>query len=273
VSIALEILIYASISILFFAGGFLFAKLIQFGILKEANKNEQVTPSDYESLYNKVLENREIDLLFFEDEIIEKEQKRIAHELHDDTVQRMIAVRLRLEQLFHYTLHKGAEEDVKRLRRELDDIIATLRFLIDGLTQPRFSVKPLSYHVKGLVEKLSSMHHQKVVFEVINSEFEFPIPSKVSQELYYLVHETVHNYLKSSTGFKLTVMMRWGSELVISIKDNGQGLQRGRGFGLGMVSMKERSDRIGAELIFHSMINGLSVQIKIKNNYSQEPIS
>lgn len=269
--ISQEILLFTTISILFFIGGFLFAKLLQSH--KEANKDEHITASHYENLYNKEIKNKEINQLLIKEEVVEKEQKRIAHELHDDTVQRMVAVRLRLEQLLHYPLHKNAEEDVKLLRIELDEIIATLRFLIKGLTQPRFGENSLSYHIKDLVGKLASMHHQKVVFTHINPEMEFSIPPQVNQEIFYLVHETVHNYLKSSMGFELTVSMRWGSDLIINIKDNGQGLQRGRGFGLGMVSMNERAGRIGAEMIFNSMINGLNVQIKIKNTFLQEPIA
>jgi len=60
----------------------------------------------------------------------------------------------------------------------------------------------------------------------------------------------------------LQSLIKWAEDLIVDIKDNGQGLQRGRGFGLGMVSMQERAKRIDAELSFISMYNGLHVQIK-----------
>ncbi len=267
-----EISLFALNSILFFIGGFLVARLIQCRRVKEKNEECHIIP-DYYNLYQEAIKNKEIDQNSLRLEVIEKEQKRIALELHDDTVQRIVAVRLRLEQLLYYRLHKNAEEDVQMMRKELDEIVATLRFLIKGLTQPRFDNHSFFYHIQKLVEKISVMHHQTVVLEQTNEELAFEIPPHIQQELFYMVQKITHNYLKSSTGFILTITMRWGHELTINIQDNGQGLQRGRGFGLGMISMKERSDRIGADLTFNSMIRGLNVQIKIKNTFSQESIA
>lgn len=200
------------------------------------------------------------------DAAVDQEQKRIANEIHDDTVQRMVALRFRLEQLHNYRLQKEVSLEIDDLRKELDEIISALRFLIKGLTQPRFDEFPLATHIKELAEKLSVLHHQKVFFEVTNLENEFGCSPAVNQELYYLVHEAVHNYLKGSLGFQIWIRIQWGNELVISIKDNGQGIQHGRGYGLGMNSMNKRADRIGAELIFNSTFTGLSVLIKLKKD-------
>lgn len=155
------------------------------------------------------------------------------------------------------------------LRKELDDIIAALRFLINGLTQPRFEIHPLSSLVDGLVSSLSAMHHVRILLKPNYPEKEFYIPPDIKQELYYLIHETAHNFLKNSMGFQLIITLTWTDELLISMKDNGQGLQRGRGYGMGMISMKERADRIQATISFNSVMDGLDVQIRLKNNFSQ----
>jgi signal transduction histidine kinase len=189
------------------------------------------------------------------DQAVEAERKRIANELHDDTVQRMIAVRLRLEQILYYPIHDGVTKEVNGLRKELDKIVATLRFLINDLTQPQFEQRTLSYLIGELANTLGAMHHVKLMIKTSRPYKEFSIPA-------YLMHEVTHNFLKSSMGFQLTIHMHWSDQLVIHIKDNGQGLQRGRGYGMGMVALHERANRIQAELVFTSLNNGLDVIIK-----------
>ncbi|MBK7649574.1 MAG: hypothetical protein IPJ20_00935 [Flammeovirgaceae bacterium] len=188
--------------------------------------------------------------------------------MHDDTVQRLVAVRFRLEQLLHYPITTEAEKEVNNIRQELDDTMATLRFLIKGLTQPRFDQHPLSSLIEQLTARLSAMHHLTISFRVTNREQEFFIPPEVKQDLYYLVHEPAHNFLKYSTGFRIVINLTWGNELLINIADNGQGMQRGRGYGLGMVSMQQRADAIGAVLAFNKVSRGIDIVIRLKNSYS-----
>ncbi|HPW63233.1 MAG TPA: hypothetical protein PLJ13_13130, partial [Cyclobacteriaceae bacterium] len=123
----------------------------------------------------------------------------------DDTVQRMIVVRFRLEQILYYPVPKGVETEVEGLRYELESIVAALRFLIKGLTQPRFEQHRFSYLVKELADKLSAMHHQKISLEIINPDQETNLTPEIKQELFYLVHETAHNFMKNSMGFELAI--------------------------------------------------------------------
>ncbi len=230
--------------------------------LIEKNRASLETINNLRNLLQQRTERNEAERQYFDAVAIEKEQRRIADELHDDTVQRMIVVRFRLEQILYYSVPKGVETEVEGLRNELESIVAALRFLIKGLTQPRFEQHRFSYLVKELADKLSAMHHQKISFEIINPNQEKNLTPEIKQELFYLVHETAHNFMKNSMGFELAISIKWAEDLIVDIKDNGQGLQRGRGFGLGMVSMQERARRIEAELSFISMYNGLHVQIR-----------
>jgi signal transduction histidine kinase len=232
--------------------------------LEDKNRVSSESILKLQKQFQQCNEQNETERQYLEDWAIEKEQRRIANELHDDTVQRMIAVRFRLEQILYYPVHKCVEVQVEGLRKELETIIADLRFLINGFIQPRYELHPLSYLVNELVVKLSAMHHQKISFKVVNPELEVRLTAEEKKELYFLVHETAHNFMKSSMGFELDITMLWKDELIIDIKDNGQGLQRGRGYGLGMASMQERANRIQAELSFLSIFNGLHVQIKLK---------
>lgn len=228
-------------------------------------KRKQIE-SATEQTKNWISVEREIDPIRLDvvDQAVEAERKRIAGELHDDTVQRMVAVRLRLEQILYFPVHEGVTKEVTGLRKELDQIVAALRFLINDLTQPRFEQQPFSSLINELAGTLGAMHHVKLIVKSTQPELEFGLAAHVKKELYYLVHELAHNFLKSSMGFQLTIHLHWSDQLIIHIKDNGQGLQRGRSYGMGMVTMHERANCIQAELVFTSMNDGLGVTIKVK---------
>lgn len=251
--------------ILSFAGGYFLKKVL----LQNQKPSRKQIESDTERI-EKERNRQKIDQdrLDVIEQAVEAERKRIASELHDDTVQRMVAVRLRLEQILYYPIHEGVAMEVNGLRKELDRIVAALRFLISNITQPQFEQHTFSYLINELAGALGAMHHVKLIVKSTQPEQEFNIDAQVKQELYYLVHEAAHNFLKSSLGFQLTIHLHWSDQLIIHIKDNGQGLQRGRGYGMGMVSMHERANRIGAQLMIKSMNDGLAITISLKNTYS-----
>jgi signal transduction histidine kinase len=257
-------------SILSFAfGAYLISRQLQKRISDLIKENrplkEKVTIS--ENLYKEEIKKNSEEQLYRDALAIEKEQRRIADELHDDTVQRMVAVRFRLEQILYFPVHQKVEKEVNDLRNEIETIIAALRFLIKGLTQPRFEQHSFSYLIQELVNKLSSMHHQTISLEVINPELESSFSPQVKQELYYLVHEPAHNFMKYSTGFTLTITLTWGPNLIIDVRDNGQGLVRGRGFGMGMISMSTRAKRIHTKVDFiETRIGGFHIRFTIKND-------
>ncbi|MFN5171164.1 MAG: sensor histidine kinase [Cyclobacteriaceae bacterium] len=201
--------------------------------------------------------------------LLQHEQKRIAGELHDDTVQRIVAVRFKLEEILYSNSPVYIEKQVEALRSELDDIIGTVRYLIKGLTQPKFEKFSFAHISRELICSLGVMHHLKVNYQVVNEPLEFAMPASVKQDLYYIMHEVCHNFLKSSMGFQLTCTLSWSRELLrINMEDNGQGMATSRGYGLGMQSMQERADRIGAQIDFITITVGLHVVIRLPNRFS-----
>lgn len=200
--------------------------------------------------------------------IIEKmfgeERKRIANGLHDDTVQRMVAVRFRLEQILYSDSRPFIEKEVNDLRAEIDDIIQNLRFLIKGLTQPRFHQQSFSALIQSLVDSLNAMHHLSVVLVNEGDEDQLNLEPDDKENLYYIIHEVCHNFLKSSMGFRLLIKVNWRDELFIHIEDNGQGITRARGYGYGMETIQMRAKRIGASVQFPAVIGRFEMGITLR---------
>lgn len=172
-----SLLILGSIIVSILATRFFHKKIIN-RLLKENREQAESNNLD-KNLLKQTQERNDTEQLYRDQLTIEKEQKRLANELHDDTVQRLVAVRFRLEQLLHFPTTHEAEKEINKIRQELDDSMATLRFLIKGLTQPRFDHHPFSYLIEQLTENLSAMHHLTVLFRVTNPEQEFFIPPVV----------------------------------------------------------------------------------------------
>jgi signal transduction histidine kinase len=203
---------------------------------------------------------------------IDKERLRIAHELHDDIVQRMAAVRLRMEE-FSYRLDKPELiEGLSALNEEMNQIMKSLRFVIYGLPQPQFEQNSFSSLIKDfLVARLNHVAGKTVELQLENEQQEFFLPGPVKRELYNLMQEAVQNSLKHSAGFHLKLSMAWDTILEIEVIDNGQGYlpQAGAASGLGFVSMEERAKAIGATLNLISSTFGSIVRITVPDHFSK----
>jgi signal transduction histidine kinase len=203
---------------------------------------------------------------------IENERKRIAHELHDDIVQRIAAVRLRLEGFSYHLDKPELVNSLNELGEELNQIMKSLRFVIYGLPQPQFEENSFSTLIADfLIARLNRVASKAVEFKLENEKLEFFLPAHVKKELYNLVQESVQNSLKHSFGFRLRINVSWSSVLDIEIEDNGQGYlpQPGVFPGLGHASMQERAERIGAKLQVLPSTYGVVVKITMLNLYSK----
>lgn len=196
---------------------------------------------------------------------INKERQRIAFELHDDTVQRIAAVRLRMEE-FSYRINKPEQLEVlAALGEELNQIMKSLRYVINDLSPPAFETGSFSSLMKRLTTGLNRVT-ETVKFKIENEHLEFFLPPPIKKQLYRLVQEAVQNSMKHAFGFKLKVTVLWSTELRIEIEDSGQGYISKTG-GIGLGSMEKRAIAIGATLTVNS-IRGVLVRITMPNRFS-----
>lgn len=175
----------------------------------------------------------------------------------------MVVVRFRLEQLLYFLLPKRAEDEVQSLHKDLEHIMADIRYLIDDLVHPKFESQTFTELIKGMAERLSRVLHRKVKFELQHEELEFHIKPSIKRELYYIVQEAAQNSLNHSVAYVLQILLSWQNGLLVIIEDDGQGLlERGRGKGYGVASIKKRAEAIGAKLEIKSTSRGLVIVLE-----------
>ncbi len=175
----------------------------------------------------------------------EEERQRIAADIHDDSVQVLTALALRLEML----------------RRRLDDPVAladlaeaerTARLAIGRLRHLMFELRPPGLDRDGLVAALR-MHLEQVRHDL---GLDFTLANRVTTEpaeetralVYRIVQEAIHNVAKHARASRVEVTLtsRNGS-IEVRVADDGRGFDptAEQGSHLGLVFMRERAEMAG----------------------------
>lgn len=183
-------------------------------------------------------------------DVLKNERERIAHELHDDIVQRLVAVRLRLEQLLYYVLQPEVEKEINLLNNEIGNAMRDLRYVIRNLVQPHVENSDFNELLSEMVDKLKLITSIKFDLNITDKEKSFYLPTHVKKELYLLVQEAVQNAIKHSAGHKIKILITWNVDLKIEVSNDGVGFLKSKGPNVGLGSMKERCTKIGAT--FHN---------------------
>jgi PAS domain S-box-containing protein len=186
----------------------------------------------------------------------EDERRRLARELHDDLLQRLSLLEIELVQI--------------RKRKSL-----TLRTVREDVYRLEQAVANLSDHVRQLSHQLHPAILDDlglpVALEILLQEFQKgrttpvtltgegvpeKIPASISTALYRITQEALRNISKHSGSVPVTVDLSGNAgALTLQIRDSGPGFDpaqvRGKG-GLGIISMQERAQLIGASFSISS---------------------
>ncbi len=155
----------------------------------------------------------------------EDERKRIAADVHDDTVQSLVGSFYRLE---------GVEllieqERLSEAREELSKTRASLQRNISGMRRLMFELRPSILDDAGLAPAienyLNRMEDQDGIHGVLHVDGGLErLDSTVEVTLYRLAQEALTNVRKHSEATELVVnVVRRGGMIEISIRDNGVG--------------------------------------------------
>lgn len=200
-------------------------------------------------------------------ETLEQEIKRIAHAVHDEAGQLLVAVRLELADLvrdlpapLHHRIG-GVNELLDQIEEQLRRISHELRpTILDDL-----GLVPAIHFLAGGVSKRTD----QAIF--IHASFKDRLPAAVETALYRIVQEALTNAAKHSHARNVHIQLdRSGGLLRCVIHDDGKGFDvqaalDGKGnVGLGLLGMQERLSAVGGTLHIESAPGqGTSLLIKI----------
>jgi NarL family two-component system sensor histidine kinase LiaS len=212
------------------------------------------------------------DLLDKRQEIaVFEERNRLARDLHDSVKQQAFAASAQLgaaSALFEQDAETAkthlseAERLVDKVRWELTDLIHQLR--------------PVALTDGGLPEALreyaSDWAHQSGVEISVWTQGAGMAPPEVEQALFRIAQEALSNVARHSQAHNVEISLVYGSDAVtLTVADDGQGfdVSVSQG-GLGLRSMRERTEALGGKLAVQSTLGeGTRISVSCKLSPSQ----
>jgi signal transduction histidine kinase len=183
----------------------------------------------------------------------EDERRRLARELHDETLQSLIALhqRVQLAQM------KAKDDEIQKSLAELDVVSSNT---IDELRRLTRALRPIYLEDFGLVTALEMLAREstRAGFEVVFSHdgTERRLDPAVELTLFRIAQEALSNVSRHSEATQTQVSLDFQpSAVTLEVKDNGRGFTPPRspaefapGGHYGLLGMHERAQLIGAEL-------------------------
>ena len=192
----------------------------------------------------------------------EEERKRIARELHDDTIQTMVAISRRLDNFISKSLSESQEplKPLRELQKDIDESLIRIRRFVQNLRPPTLEYLGLLPALRELATQTQAQSNIEVNLKVEGLEQHFA--SEEELLIYRIVQEAMRNVWKHSEATKAEINIMFDAEkTTVAINDNGKGfdvkgnselLEAGK---LGLMGMKERANLLGGNLSIISKPN------------------
>jgi signal transduction histidine kinase len=207
----------------------------------------------------------------------EEERTRLARELHDDTIQAVIALKQRV-QLAQKSVkdHHGRQSLM-----ELEDLAERT---VENLRRLTRALRPIYLEDLGLVTALEMLAREtsqanQVAVEFESSGQERRLSREVELALYRIAQEGLNNVIHHAKAKHATVSIRFEKEVSLQVTDDGIGFivpKSPTDFApsghFGLLGIRERADLIGAKLEVQSEVGGgtrLSVRLTDSPNSSK----
>ena len=203
---------------------------------------------------------------------IENERRSLARELHDDTIQSLIALNQRL-QLMELDPAVDQSARLSEVRELVTQAMTNLRRMIHGL-------RPISLEDLGLVSAIETLVNETSRSSTIPIAFhlqgdEQRLDPQTEMSLYRMTQESLNNIVRHSEATRASVKLTFSADqLLIQIEDNGKGFvlpgdsaafpARGH---FGLLGLSERADLIKAKLTIRSEPGkGTRITIRVKTS-------
>lgn len=199
---------------------------------------------------------------------VELERRTLARDLHDETIQSLIALKQRI-QLARMTAPPDQLATLQDLENQTQAAVTGLRRTIRGL-------RPIYLEELGLEEALIMLARETEeaapIQVKLRIEGQIPrLPVEIELSFYRIAQEALNNTLRHARAEKAILTLTCeGRFLQMSIEDNGTGFDSSAGPAgfareghFGLLGMSERAELIGAEFtVISSPTEGTRVQVQ-----------
>jgi signal transduction histidine kinase len=183
----------------------------------------------------------------------ERERRRWARELHDDTLQALGAMRVVLSSAARTGSPEELRRSVEGTVERLGEGITALRGLISELRPAALDELGLAAAIEGLIEQQAAAGELEIDADV-TIEASPGEPERLEPELestlYRVVQEALTNVVKHAAAERVRlVIQEEGGRIEVVVRDNGHGFDTMRPTeGFGLLGMQERVELADGEL-------------------------
>jgi signal transduction histidine kinase len=184
---------------------------------------------------------------------LEMERQHIARELHDETGQVLIGLKLRLQVLAGLLTadQSDAKQELSALRMQVNDATAQLKDLAKRLRPPTLDELGFEATLRQLVAEFRRQVDFGIRLEIQSAPL---LPSEAETALYRIAQESLTNVAKHAGASQVVIkFFRHREQQVFSIHDNGRGFDvEATTSGLGLIGIHERVKMLGGKVRIES---------------------
>lgn len=205
----------------------------------------------------------------------EDERKRIARDLHDDTVQSLIAIGQRVE-----LAREAISEDPEDAKEQLRELRKMVTLTIDSVRKTSRDLRPTVLEDLGmvpalqyLVNELAQQDTSDVSLNVEGSTEDLPPAMEVA--VYRIVQEALINIRKHAQASHAQVEAQFlADQIIVTVQDDGIGFAVPEDTaelvnmgGLGLMGLEERAQLFGGQMSITSQAGqGTTVRVVLPRN-------
>jgi hypothetical protein len=198
-------------------------------------------------------------------EISEKERKRIGQDLHDSLGQKLTGISLQikaLENRLRQSLPNEAE-NAASIATLVNEAIMQTRNLAKNLLTVTLQTQGLSVALQELASYCEELYG--IPIDCKTALKEEITDSALAGQLYHIAQEAVTNAIRHANADFIEIMVHDDdSEIILEVKDNGNGAVLGRQGGIGLKIMEFRSSMIAGRLsIYGEPEKGSSITCRV----------
>jgi len=187
------------------------------------------------------------------------ERTRLARELHDSVSQALFSMTMHARAAQLSMAKAGVDQDGP-LGRSVAELAELTRGALAEMRALIFELRPAALAEEGLVAALRKQAaalsaREEVAITVEGPEQRLELSAEVEEHLYRIVSEALHNVVKHACADAATVSVTAQTSILrVTVADDGAGFDPGAEHAgqLGLATMTERAEAIGAELTITS---------------------
>lgn len=187
----------------------------------------------------------------------EEERTRIARELHDELGQVLTALKMDLSWMRARFTGDQAELSLQAesMAKMIDATVLAVRRIASDLRPWLLDELGLGAAIEWLLEDFGK--RSGIEYTLRRSHDEFDFDGRCATAVFRILQESLTNVARHAQASKVAVaLLDTGDEIVLSIKDNGKGMDanadKKSGISYGLVGIRERAYALGGELKMES---------------------